>query len=362
MNGVCSPPETVLRSLEDSCVSFDWQRVAAYLTDHGMTLDLREPPRRFAGGLANLNMAVRIDGNYAVFRRPPDGPLPKGAHDMKREHRVLQGLAPVMPLVPRSLHFCVDPDIAGAPFQLIEYRAGDSLRGSSLGSLPATEETGQALSAMMINLMARIHAVEPNIAGLGDLGRPEGFLARTVDGWIGRAEAITKGNLAAAGRDVRDWLRKQTAPDAQPVLLHNDFKLDNILLKPGSIEPEVVVDWDMATRGDPLVDLATLLSYWTESGDPDCMVALDQMPTARPGFLSREAAAQAYAAQTGRSIDDFRLPRVLAIFRLAIVFHQLNALKHTGKGWPDRDDGRAVRLNPDDLFAFALDVARGRIF
>jgi aminoglycoside phosphotransferase (APT) family kinase protein len=111
----------------------------------------------------------------------------------------------------------------------------------------------------------------------------------------------------------------------------------------------------MATRGDPLLDLATLLSYWTEPGDPPAMIALNQMPTARPGFLSREAAAAAYAARSGRSLDGLLVPRVLAIFRLAVVFHQLQAQNPALKA-------RLARLDPDDLFLFARDVAHGKLF
>ncbi|MFC4595731.1 phosphotransferase family protein [Sphingobium tyrosinilyticum] len=358
MSPISAPAGAVLRSLEESAVSFDWDNVASYLAGHGLILDLSEPPRRFAGGLANINMLLRIDGGYAVFRRPPDGPLPKGAHDMKREHRVLHGLAPVLPLAPRSLHFCEDGSVAGAPFQILEYRGGRSVRGSDIAPLPDTAETGATLSRLLIDTLSQIHAVDTDAAGLGDLGRPEGFLARTISGWIARGDAILKGQMCAAGREVADWMQAQPAPDADPVLLHNDFKLDNVLLKPDVIAPEVVLDWDMATHGDPLVDLATLLSYWTEPGDPQCMIALDQMPTARSGFLSREDAANAYAASSGRSLDNFRLHRVLAIFRLAVVFHQLAALKVNN---PAATPQQAA-LNPDDLFIFALDVARGKMF
>lgn len=362
MSDTSAPPETALRSLDESRVSFDWCRVSTYLADHGLALDLSEPPRRFAGGLANINMAVRVNDGFAVFRRPPDGPLPKGAHDMKREHRVLHALAPVLPLAPQSLHFCEDPSVAGAPFQILEYRAGLSLRGSSLAPFAQGEDTGRALSSMMIDTLAQIHAVDVQAAGLGDLGRPEGFLARTIAGWISRAEAIVGDALTSAASEVRDWLRAQPAPDADAALLHNDFKLDNILLAPDTMTPQAVVDWDMATRGNPMVDLATLLSYWTQAGDPDCMIALDQMPTARPGFMTREEAAQAYSKRTGRPLGNFALARVLAIFRLAVVFHQLNAIRRAENDGPGACPQGSPPLNPDDLFVLALDVARGRIF
>jgi aminoglycoside phosphotransferase (APT) family kinase protein len=284
--------------------------------------------------------------------------LPKGAHDMAREHRVLHALAPVLPLAPRSLHFCGDAEIAGAPFQILEYRAGRAVRGSSLDPLPDTPETGTALSVLMTDTLARIHAVDPAASGLGDLGRPEGFLTRTAKGWIARAEAICGEALSTAGREVAAWLEAQTPREAQPVLLHNDIKLDNMLLHPDRIEVAAVLDWDMATRGDPFFDLATLLSYWTEAGDPPCMTALDQLPTARAGFMTREQAAQDYAARTGRSLAGFEFSRVLAVYKTAVVFHQLRVIQAGNAAFA----ARYAALDPDDLFVFALDIARGKVF
>lgn len=147
-------------------------------------------------------------------------------------------------------------------------------------------------------------------------------------------------------------------PDTAPTLLHNDFKLDNMLLHPDEMAVEVVLDWDMATRGDPLFDLAALLSYWAEAGDRPCMVALDQLPTARPGFLNREQAAQAYAKRSGRSLDGFAVLRVIALYRLAVVFHQLAVIQKGNAAYAARYAG----LNPDEFFEFALDVAHGKVF
>ena len=352
-------PDAQLRSRADSGVSFDWGRVARHLAEHGFLLDLSEDPRRLSGGLANINMLVKINGEFAVFRRPPDGPLPKGAHDMAREHRVLSRLAPVTRLAPRSLHFCADPQIAGAPFQILEFRLGFTLRGVELAPLPDDPQTCAALSSLVLGTLAEIHSIDAEAAGLGDLGRPAGFLARTAAGWLARAEAVANGKLSTAARQVAEWLQRHPGRETdRPVLLHNDFKLDNILLREHPLAPEAVLDWDMATRGDPLVDLATLLSYWTEAADPPCMQNLKQMPTARPGFPSREAAAQAYAALTGRSLDAFIVPRVLAIFRLAVVFHQLNALRRDAAA----QGAASGQLDPDELYVFALDVARGQVF
>lgn len=351
--GLHPPPSAVLQAIEASDVSFDWARVRAHLAGYGWMLDLSFAPRRFAGGLANINMLVRINDDWAVFRRPPDGPLPKGAHDMAREHRVLDRLAPMLPIAPRSIHYCDDSGVAGAPFQILEYRSGRVVRGARLAPLPDLPETGKAVSRLLIETLARIHAVDVTAAGLSELGRPEGFLERTAAGWAARASAALDGRQSTACRELIGWFGRQVAPNTDaPALLHNDFKLDNLVLREDALETEVVLDWDMATRGDPLFDLATLLSYWSEPTDPPCMAALQQMPTALPGFLSRQEAAELYASITGRSLERLRFPRVLAMFKLGVVFHQLAALK-------PKDQLPAV--DPDEFFEFALEVANGEV-
>ena len=352
------PPEANLLEPGQGSASIDWDRVAAHLAGHGIEMDRQFLPRQFAGGLANVNMLVRANGGWAVLRRPPEGPIPKGAHDMAREHTVLSRLAPLLPLAPKSLHFCDDPEVAGAPFQLLEYRSGRLVRGDRIDPLPDTPDVAEAVSRMLIRTLAEVHAVDVEQAGLGDLGRPEGFLGRTAAGWIARAEAALEGRLPDAARQAADWLKATPAPESsRPVLIHNDFKLDNLLLHPERIEPVALLDWDMATRGDPLYDLACLLSYWTEQGDPQCLQVLRQMPSARPGFLSRMEAAALYAEISGCSLVHFRFHRVLAMFRLAVVFHQLRSLAARNP----RLEAGIAGIDPDAFFGVSLDIANARM-
>ena len=353
------PASAPLLPVEETGVAFDWPRIAAYLAEQGYRLDPGFTPRRFVGGLANVNMLLRVDDGWAVLRRPPPGPLPKGAHDMAREHKVLSALDPYLAIAPQSILFCEDESVAGAPFQLLAYHEGRVVRGGDISPLPPTAETGVALSAMLVDTLASIHAVDTETAGLSDLGRPEGFLTRTAKGWIARAASILNGERPAACAAVVDWLEAQDQEEVNaPVLLHNDFKLDNIILAKDAIAPHKVIDWDMATRGDPMMDVATLLSYWTEADDPECMLKLDQMPTAGQGFMRREQAAMAYAERTGRSLEGFLFPRVLAIFKLGVVFLQLRALGAQNA----KASARIDAVNPHELFQFALDVAHGKRF
>lgn len=342
-------------------VPLDIGAVAAEVARSGLVLDRGVPPRQFAGGLANLNYLLRLEGGWAVLRRPPSGPLPPGANDMAREHRILSRLWKALPLAPRSLHLCADPTVIGVPFQILEFREGLTLRGDSLAPLPETAATGAALSAMLIETLAQVHAVRPETVGLGNLGRPDGFFHRQAKGWLGRAVDVAGGRLPDTARQIADWLETCPEPrDEGPVLLHSDFKLDNLLLDPATLRATTLVDWDMGTRGPAMFDLATMLSYWTEPGDPPCMQRLAQMPTARPGFASREAIATAYAGRTGRSIDDIRPWRVLTVLKLAVVFLQLHRRHVTG----ETADPRYAAFGGlgTDLYAFALNVARGRLF
>lgn len=340
----------------------DWPRIATYLANQGLPMDAGFQPRRFAGGLANLNFLLRLhSGEWAVLRRPPAGPLPPGSHDMAREHRILDALYKVLPVAPRSYHLCTDLSVMGVPFQLLEFRSGLTIRGSHVDPLPATAATGLALSHLLVDGLASIHAVDPVAAGLSDLGRPQGFLARGAKSWTARAARVCGPNLSPTVRRLADWLEVRTAGiGGDGTLLHNDFKLDNLMLHADTLEPVAVLDWDMGTRGDALFDLATLLSYWTESSDPDCMHQLAQMPTANEGFLSREEAALAYAARTGRSLSDFKVYRVMGMFKLGIVFHQLHARYRNGEVTDTRYAG--FEKLADELLAFTQTIADDKTF
>jgi aminoglycoside phosphotransferase (APT) family kinase protein len=352
-----------LRAREET-VRQDWRRIAAYLSHARMTLEIDPEPRQFAGGLANLNYLVRIDDGNAVLRRPPMGPLPPGAYDMGRESRILSRLHEQFPLAPRALHLCLDTEVIGAPFQITEYRRGFSVRESVPPPWVGDAEVGQRLTTMLIEVLTSLHRVDPSTVGLSDLGRPDGFLGRAVEGWIKRAHlALQHWALPTSFRlliELGDWLRSHAVPDRRIGLLHNDFKLDNVLLDAQSLAPVAVLDWDQGTRGDVLFDLATLLSYWTEPRDPPLVRAIRQMPTEQPGFPRREAVAQAYAAASGADLSDFRFHRVLAQLKTAVIILQLHLRYRTGETREPRyaefaGIGQA-------LLEQAHDIATNRIF
>jgi aminoglycoside phosphotransferase (APT) family kinase protein len=358
--GDFSPP---IRRQEDT-VTQDWPRLRAYLAQKGLQLELEPSPRQFAGGFANLNYLIRLDGRDAVLRRPPMGPLPPGAYDMGRESKILSRLWQRFPLAPRALHYGEEAGVLGAPFQITEYRRGVSFRDTLPPPLAGDAAVGAQLGATLIEVLAQLHQVDPAEVGLNDLGKPDGFLQRAVEGWSKRALLATENRASPTTAkliaEIPAWLRTQRVPQGPVSLLHNDFKLDNLLLDPQTLAPVAVLDWDQGTRGDGLFDLATLLSYWTESGDPPAMQQMQQMPTAQPGFPSRRQAAEHYAALTGRDLSDFRFYRVLAQFKTAVIFQQLYARYHAGSTREARYAGFGTLA--EGLLEFAHDIAAGRIF
>ena len=351
------PPTSSQEASGHSEGRLDWPAIARHLATHGLDMAPDPLPSRFSGGLANRNFLVHIDGVPTVLRCPPPGPLPPGAHDMAREHRILSRLPDALHFVPRSLHLCEDRAVTGVPFQLLEYRPGLVIRETLPAGMGAAEAA--RLSDTLIHTLAALHQVDPAQVGLDGLGRPDGFLARTAAGWQRRGLACEDPAATPLIGELGAWLAANQAADGPPTLLHNDFKLDNLILAP-DLSPAALVDWDQGTRGDPLFDLATLLSYWTEAGDPPVMHQLAQMPTAAPGFPSRQAAAEGYARLTGRDLSGFRFHRVLGILKLGVIFLQLHALLRRGA----TADPRYAAFGPlaAGLLEFALDVAAGRRF
>ena len=342
-----------------------WDRLGAHLAEHGMTLDNDPAPRQFAAGFGNLNYRLSVDGRDAVLRRPPLGPIPPGGNDMARESRIIKGLSQALSLIPKCLHFCDDTDVLGAPFFIMEYRAGIVIGGDMPDAIAAWrgaggEMPGAHLGAVVMKTLASLHAVDPADVGLDTLGRPEGFLERTAKGWHHRAELAWEGETPAALHDLLAWLDAEPVPDGGVAFLHNDFKLDNLILDPETLDPVAMIDWDMGTRGDPLYDLAVVLSYWTEPGDPQAMVDMNQMPTTGYGFPTREQAAEIYAGAVDCDLSGFKYRRVLAILRTACVFRQLYR-RYTSGG---TDDPRYPIFGgvADGILEFGVEVARGRCF
>ena len=338
------------RSAHDSH-AIDAVRLADYLKTHGMHMAPGQEIRQFATGLANINYRLTVDGRDVVLRRPPDGDLPPGALDMKREHRVLSNLSQVFKPAPDSIHLCEDRAILGVPFQIMEYRPGRVIKGDDRSFIGNDTSRTTRIGEMLVDTMTALHNVDVASAGLADFGRPEGFIERAIKGWRTRADRLEpQGDMKRLVDEISGWPEGRTTQARAPTLLHCDLKLDNCILDPDTLSLRAIVDWDMGTRGDPLFDLATMTSYWTEADDPECMHRMAQMPTAAPGFQTRAEVVAMYAKETGRDVSDFPVLRVLCMFKLATVFHQL--FTTYGKGPDARSDYLEFDQLSLDMYAF----------
>lgn len=353
------PPDTTDRFLDPAIAAAQaWDKLAAYLAGKSMAFAPNPPPQQFSGGFGNLNFLLEVDGKPVVLRRPPAGPLPPGGNDMGREHRVLSRLSRKFPLAPKAILFEPSDEVLGAPFFMMEYRPGLVVRGRLPDPLIGR---GAEVSRMLVETLAAFHRVRPEDVELGDLGRPAGFLERAVEGWIKRADVATDGTPPAIVATLAAWLRANKVPDPEPTLLHNDFKLDNVILDARDpVRPVAVLDWDQCTRGDPLFDLATFLSYWIEPSDPPELHEFGQMPTAQAGFPTRRELVATYAQLSGRDTSNFLFHRVLCNFKLAVVLLQLYARYRRGITQDQRFEplGRIAHAVLD----FSHEVAKGKTF
>lgn len=284
--------------------------------------------RQFGGGKANLTYLIRFGDNEFVLRRPPLGPVPPGAHDMRREHRVLSVLHRQYPLAPRSLLLCEDESVIGAVFVVHERRHGFVIRDDIPPEFAGRPELNRRIGEALIDALADLHLVQPAEVGLDDLGHPEGFLERQLSGWTKRWHAAQGGveaeRAASTMAPVIDWLERRVPNSRAAALLHNDYRLDNCLLDTADPSRIVaVLDWDMCTQGDPLADLGYVLNYWVEPDDPEEWRQIAAMPTWRDGFPSRVEAIARYAARTGFDVGSIDWYQVFAAFKLAVIIQQI---------------------------------------
>lgn len=311
--------------------------------------------RQYPSGASNLTYLLRLGAWSGVLRRPPLGPLPPKAHDMVREARLLARLAPVYPLAPRPLAICDDPALLGAPFYVMERRPGVVLDTAFPAGTLSLDSYGEAISIALVDALVALHAVDWRGAGLADLGYPDGFLVRQVRGWIGRYEAArTDDNPRVA--PLVTWLRAQLPEGQPPTMIHNDFKLNNLLFAADDLTRIVgVVDWEMATIGDPLFDLAVSLSYWVEPDDPPALRAILPAVTDHSGFLRRAEVAARYATLSGRDLGALDYYLTLAYFKLAVILQQIYARWQHGQTRDERFRSFGSRVHV--LIAHAADRA-----
>jgi aminoglycoside phosphotransferase (APT) family kinase protein len=278
---------------------------------------------QFPSGHSNLTYLVHADGTDYVLRRPPFGSKVKSAHDMGREYRVLSKLHAVYPLAPEPLLFCEDESVLGAKFYVMRRVRGIILRKEAPPGLGLGPKEVRALHENLIDNLVTLHAVDYEAAGLGDLGKPAGYVQRQVSGWTQRYFAAQTDEIASV-EQLAGWLSERMPGESGAALIHNDYKLDNVVLDPNQPTRIIgVLDWEMSTIGDPLMDLGTSLSYWVEAGDPDEFQLVRWGPTAMPGSMSRTELAARYADKSGRDVSNVLYYYVYGLFKTAVVLQQI---------------------------------------
>lgn len=309
----------------------DLEVVGRFLRDRLPNTDGPLEVAQFAGGHANLTYLLRFGEQEYVLRRPPSGPVAPGAYDMAREFRVLSALCPVFVLAPRPFLFCDDTSVLGAPFFVMERRRGLVIRKEMPPEYLDRPDLYRRLSETIIDTLVALHAVDYKAVGLEGLGKPQGFVERQVNGWIKRWERVKIQEIPLID-EVGRWLLVHLPVSPAPTLIHNDYKLDNMMVDPADIARIVAIfDWDQCTLGDPLVDLGLLLNYWTQADDSPGRRELAQMPSMLPGFYTRAEVVQRYAERSGRDVSAISFYEAFALFKTAIVGMQLFVLYQNGQ-------------------------------
>ena len=323
----------------------DVVKLAAFLRERlpgeSGSLEVAQFPR----GYSNLTYLLRLGQRQMVLRRPPFGARIKSAHDMGREFRILSGLQGVYAQAPKPLVYCEDESVLGAPFYVMERVTGVILRTQPPPGLGLTPELMRRLSESFIDNLVAIHAVDCGEAGLGELGRPEGYVTRQVGGWAKRY-------LNARTDDIQEmdslaaWLHEHRPGEAGACLIHNDYKYDNLVLDPE--DPAHILatlDWEMSTLGDPLLDLGSALGYWVDADDPPEWRQQAFGVTTLPGNLSREQLVERYSARSGRQVSGPVFYYAYGLFKIAVIVQQIYARYRQG-------------LTKDERFARLIEVVR----
>jgi aminoglycoside phosphotransferase (APT) family kinase protein len=320
----------------------DWASLEAYLRQYLPQALGDFSVLQFPNGSANLTYLIRFGPTDLVVRRPPFGTIATAAHDMRREYNVLSLLHAAYPRAPLGLHYCPDESVIGAHFLVSEYRSGVVVWDHVPDLLQVGEEPGRRIGLAVVDALADLHLVDATKCGLGDLGRPAGYLERQVRGWQGRWEAVALDGRGALDR-VGDLLARHLPESGRPTLVHNDFKVDNCQFAVG--DPDTVTsvfDWDMATLGDPLTDLGTLLNYWPDGRTPaDGVPGLENV-----GLPTRDEVVDRYAARTGQTLSRGGVAwyEAFGCWKTAIIMQQLYVRHVRGESSDDRMTARGEQV------------------
>jgi aminoglycoside phosphotransferase (APT) family kinase protein len=336
---------------------FDAEAVARFLRER--LAELGAAPlevEQFPAGHSNLTYLLRSGDWEGVLRRPPLGPVAPSAHDMRREFQVLKRLQRVFPHAPRPYVFCDDPAVIGAPFYVMERCRGLLLDRALPPGWNGSPALHRRISEAMVETLVELHRVNWQAAGLGEIARPEGYLERQVHGWIQRYHRARTDEVPEMDW-LAPWLVERIPPSPPPVVVHNDYKLNNVMLDPNEpTQVTAVLDWEMCTVGDPLSDLATTLVYCSEPEDEGRLGELASV-NSQPGFLRRREVADLYARLSGRDLAAMDFYLVFAYFKVGVICQQIYYRWRVGQTQDPRFGGHGQTAR--NLIGQAATVARG---
>ena len=301
----------------------DIARLQAFLREQSPELEGDLTVEQFPGGFSNLTYFLKIGEHELVMRRPPFGANIKSAHDMSREYTILSRLAPIYAKAPRPLFYTDDESIIGSEFYVMERVRGVILRATMPRKMIPAPPLMRQISESLVDALAELHAVDLKAAGLDSFGKPQGYVERQVSGWTRRWQRAMTDDVPDMDRAAA-WLADNLPAETGATLIHNDFKYDNFILDDADWSKIIaVLDWEMATVGDPLMDLGTSLSYWVQSDDPPVMHLLGLSPTQHPGNLTRAEVIERYTQKSGRNVDNIAFYYAYGAFKLGGVVQQI---------------------------------------
>lgn len=303
--------------------SFNTEAVQAFVLQHAPHAQGDMKVRQFKGGASNLTYQLDFDNASFIMRTPPPGTKAKSAHDMGREFRIMQKLKPVYPTVPDMIAFCTDESLIGREFYLMQKLVGIIPRANLPKDVKLSEQQVRSLCTHVIDKLVELHKVDYAAAGLHDLGKGAGYVQRQITGWCDRYQKALTPNVPSCQR-VMDWLKNNMPADVATCIIHGDFRFDNVVLDAN--EPTKVIgvlDWEMATLGDPLMDLGNSLAYWVEATDPLPLRLTRRQPTHLQGMMTRDEVVDYYCQKMGFEKIDFQFYRIYGLFRLAVIAQQI---------------------------------------
>lgn len=301
----------------------DSAAVSAWLQTQGVELHGEPAVTQYSGGASNWTYRLQYPNRDLILRRPPAGTKAKSAHDMKREYAVQKALQPVFPCVASMVALCQDESVIGTEFYVMDRIAGMIPRKNLPRDLQLSAEQTRQLCLNMVDKLIELHQVDVQAAGLQNLGKGSGYVRRQVEGWCERWDRAATWNVLR-GRGVTRWLRENMPDDIATCVIHNDWRLDNLVFDAEQPTRVIgVLDWEMATLGDPLMELGCVISYWLQADDDRFILSMRRQPSHLPGMLRRREIVEYYLQRTGLKPDNWVFYEVFGLFRLAVIIQQI---------------------------------------